>query len=168
MNNDLHFSSKKSDWQTPSYLFDYFNERYKFTLDPCASDDNHLCEKYYTIEQDGLAQSWEGERVFMNPPYGKEIGKWVKKAHDESKNNCLVIAMLPARTCTDWFHKYCAGYEITFLKRRIKFIGCSDNGAPFPSMVVKFSSWGLKVVNHGIYDTLNHRELINRSNNANH
>ena len=83
MNNDVHFSSVKKDWSTPKYLFNYFNDHFNFTLDPCATKENALCEKYFTIEENGLNQSWENETVFMNPPYGRYITeKWVKKAYE--------------------------------------------------------------------------------------
>ena len=80
-----------------------------------------------------------GWRVFCNPPYGRVIGEWVKKAYQESKQpNTLVVMLLPARTDTRWFHDYIYGKaEIRFVKGRLKFGGC-DNPAPFPSMIVIF------------------------------
>ena len=73
------FTSNKDNWETPRHILEFLNNSgYNFTLDPCASDTNHICDKYYTKEQDGLIQDWTGEIVFCNPPYGKEIGKWVK------------------------------------------------------------------------------------------
>lgn len=163
MNTDLHFSSDKDDWGTPSYLFDYLNDIYHFTLDPCASDDNHLCDKYYTKHDDGLSKSWEGERVFMNPPYGKEIGKWIKKAAESTKLGATTIALLPSRTCTDWFHKYIAGNTIIFINKRIKFSG-ADSGAPFPSMIVKFNAYETHEGSDrdGLYKTLNIKDLTSR------
>ena len=138
----LMFSSKKHDWQTPQEFFDKLNEEFRFTLDPCANDHNHKCEKYYTAEQDGLKQDWSDEVVFCNPPYGRELPKWVKKCYDETENgNCKCTVMLiPARTDTRWFHEYIyKKTEVRFCKGRIKF-GGSQYGAPFPSMVVVF--WG--------------------------
>ena len=79
MNTDLMFSSKTVQWSTPQDFFDELNEEFGFTLDPCADEFNHKCEKYFTKEQNGLLQSWEGETVFCNPPYGREIGVWVQK-----------------------------------------------------------------------------------------
>ena len=70
--NSVHFSTGKDDWGTPQDLFDALNKEFNFTLDPCADDKNHKCDKYYTIEQDGLAQSWAGETVFCNPPYSRK------------------------------------------------------------------------------------------------
>lgn len=131
------FSSKKMDWETPQDFFDKLNVEFHFTLDPCANEQNAKCKKFYTIEQDGLAQSWQGEIVFCNPPYGRELSKWVEKAYKESrKPNTIVVMLIPARTDTKYFHQYIyKKSEIRFIKGRLKF-GNSTNGAPFPSMVV--------------------------------
>lgn len=140
MNTELMFSSKTDQWSTPQNFFDRLNEEFCFTLDPCADDQNHKCEKYFTKEQDGLLQSWEGERVFCNPPYGKETQHWVKKCFEEVYcGNCEIAVMLiPARTDTKWFHRYIyQKAEIRFVKGRIKF-GDQRNSAPFPSMIVVF------------------------------
>jgi site-specific DNA-methyltransferase (adenine-specific) len=141
-NRDLKglFSSATDDWATPQAFFDELNSEFHFTLDPCASPTNAKCERYYTREQDGLFKDWQGERVFCNPPYGREIAKWVHKCYIESrKKNTLVVALLPARTDTQWFHNliYHKAREIRFIKGRLRF-GGSDVNAPFPSMVVIF------------------------------
>ena len=139
MINQGLMTSKTDEWVTPQDLFDEFNAKFGFTLDPCATPENAKCEKFYTKEDDGLSRDWSGEVVFMNPPYGREIGKWVKKA-SEIAGGGLVVALLPARTDTRWFHNYIykqTGVEIRFIKGRIKF-GGSKNSAPFPSMVVIF------------------------------
>lgn len=104
----VHFSSKSDDWSTPQELFDLLDARFQFTLDPCASPDNAKCVLYYTPENDGLAASWYRHRVFMNPPYGRQIGAWVKKAYDEAQAGALVVCLLPARVDTKWWHDYCA------------------------------------------------------------
>lgn len=141
MNTEVMFSSKTDLWSTPQWKFDELNEEFHFTLDPCATDENHKCDKYFTKEQDGLSQDWGQDTVYINPPYGREIGKWVEKASETHKayNNTLVM-LLPARTDTKWFHKYIYKKEnvsIDFLEGRLKF-GDSKNSAPFPSMVVIF------------------------------
>lgn len=137
MNKNLMFSSKRMDWETPQDFFDKLNVEFHFTLDPCANEQNAKCKKFYTIEQDGLTQSWQGEIVFCNPPYGRELSKWVEKAYKESrKPNTIVVMLIPARTDTKYFHQYIyKKSEIRFIKGRLKF-GNSTNGAPFPSMVV--------------------------------
>lgn len=133
------FSSQTDNWATPQWLFNKLDKEFSFTLDACASADNAKCAKYYTREQDGLKQNWGGQRVFCNPPYGKEIGKWVAKCSDEAKKvNTLCVMLIPARTDTKWFHEYIYNKaEVRFLKGRLKF-GDSKNSAPFPSMVVIF------------------------------
>ena len=131
------FSSKTDDWETPQDLFDELDKQFHFTLDPCATPENAKCEKYFTKEQNGLLQSWEGESVFVNNPYSDNL-RWVKKAYRESrKPDTTVVMLLPARTDTRWFHLYCAKGTIWFLKGRLKF-GGQENSAPFPSMVVIF------------------------------
>ena len=141
MNTEVMFSNKTDRWATPQDFFDKLNEEFRFTLDPCADEFNHKCEKYYTKEDDGLVQSWRGETVFCNPPYGREIGSWVKRYYMHSVIDCgLVVMLIPARTDTKWFHDYIynkSNVEIRFIKGRLKF-GDSKNSAPFPSMVVIF------------------------------
>lgn len=141
MNTEAMFSSKTNDWTTPQDFFDKLNLEFRFTLDPCADASNHKCARYYDREQDGLSRDWEGERVFCNPPYGKEIGKWVQKSFEESKKkNTLVVMLIPARTDTKYFHDYIYGKaEIRFIRGRLKF-GNSKTAAPFPSMVVIFKN----------------------------
>ena len=141
MNTDVMFSSKTDQWETPQDLFDELNNEFGFTLDPCADDKNNKCKKYFTKEIDGLSQCWKGESVFCNPPYGREIGSWVRKCYLHGKvENGIAVMLIPARTDTRWFHEYIynkKNVEVRFLKGRLKF-GGSKNSAPFPSMVVIF------------------------------
>lgn len=133
------FSSTTDLWATPQAFFDQLNAEFHFTLDPCANDDNHKCAKYYTEQQDGLAQDWGGQIVFCNPPYGRAIGAWVKKCYEESrKPNTLVVMLIPARTDTSYFHDYIYHKaELRFIRGRLHF-NEAPQGAPFPSMVVVF------------------------------
>lgn len=134
------FSSAKDEWATPQEFFDLLNEAYNFTLDPCALPHNAKCKKFYTPQEDGLAQSWEGEVVFCNPPYGRAIADWVRKCSEEAKkSSTTVVALLPARTDTRYFHDYIYHHakKIIFIRGRLKFGGCK-NSAPFPFMVVEF------------------------------
>ena len=121
----VHFSSKSNEWYTPQYLFDELNEKYQFTLDPCASHENAKCDKYFTIEDDGLTKDWSKDIVFMNPPYGRNIKHWIKKAYEESVKGATVVCLIPARTDTTYWHDYIFNnaYNIKFLKGRIKFGG---------------------------------------------
>ena len=137
MNNKVMFSSKKEDWETPQDFFDKLSEEFHFTLDAAASLENAKCANYFTKEQDGLAKSWGGQVVWLNPPYGRyTTGLWVKKAYEEhQRTGCTVVMLLPARTDTIWFHNYILGKaEIRFVKGRLKFGGGKDP-APFPSLV---------------------------------
>jgi site-specific DNA-methyltransferase (adenine-specific) len=128
-------SSKTPEWATPQSFFDELNREFYFTLDPCSTHENAKCERHYTKEDDGLSQNWGGEKVFCNPPYGRELPKWVKKCYEESRH-ADVVMLIPARTDTRWFHDYIYGKaEIRFVKGRLKF-GNSKQSAPFPSMVV--------------------------------
>jgi len=146
----LMFSSKSSEWETPTEFYDKLNRKFGFTLDPCATHENNKCDKYYTIEDDGLSHSWKGETVFVNPPYG-HVGKWVKKAYQEStENGATVVMLIPSRTDTKYWHDYImqSASAIYFIKGRLKFYnqvivdftGKTElSPAPFPSVVVVFS-----------------------------
>jgi len=136
--DDVHFSSETVEWPTPDWFMERLKSKYTFTLDPCATAENAKCKKFYTIEENGLLQSWKGERVFMNPPFGRDVtGKWVEKAYYEfCTNNVKTVALLPVRTDTRWFHNFIYHKaEIEFIKGRLNFVG-GKHGAPFPSMVV--------------------------------
>ena len=135
MNTATMFSSKKHDWETPDEFFTELNKEFNFTLDVCAHKHNAKLPRYFSPEENGLKQDWSKERCYMNPPYGREIEKWVKKAYEESKKGALVVALLPARTDTRWFHRYVyKKAEIRFIKGRLKFKG-AKHSAPFPSML---------------------------------
>ena len=126
------FTSNTDLWETNQDFFDSLNREFHFDLDACALPENAKCERYFTPEEDGLKQEWNGT-VWCNPPYGRQIGKWVEKAY---KSGCTVVMLIPARTDTRWFHDYIYGKaEIRFVRGRLKF-GESKNRAPFPSMVV--------------------------------
>ena len=137
MNTDLMFSSNSNEWATPQDFYEKLNEEFNFTLDPAADDNNHKCTKYFTEKENGLLQNWGGNIVFCNPPYGKVIGDWVKKAYEEArKPNTTVVMLIPARTDTKYFHEYIyKKHEIRFIRGRLKF-GDSKNAAPFPSMII--------------------------------
>jgi len=134
---EVHFKSTRLDHATPDAVFKQLDEEFHCTLEPCATPENAKCEEYFTPEVDGLKQEWHG-RVFMNPPYGREIGKWMRKAYEECKvkGNCeLVVCLIPSRTDTRWWHDYVMkADEIRFIKGRLKFDG--KNSAPFPSCIV--------------------------------
>ena len=142
--NEVLFSSKKMDWCTPQIFFDALDKEFNFTLDAAATDKNAKCAEYFTPENDGLSQSWETDgAVFCNPPYGREIGKWVKKACEEAESGITIVLLIPARTDTTYFHDYIFGKaEVRFVRGRLKFTDDDGNAAapaPFPSAVVIYN-----------------------------
>lgn len=136
--SSVHFSSKTDDWATPLEFFETVNDEFHLLWDVCASHRNAKLPLYWTVEQDGLKADWRGKRIWMNPPYGRVIGKWIAKAATGGAELC--VCLLPARTDTRWFHNHINGNpnaEVRFLKGRLKF-GGAKNAAPFPSMLVIF------------------------------
>lgn len=132
------FSSRTDEWPTDPSVFAELDERYgPLTLDPCATAENAKCPRHFSREENGLAQEWTG-RVFMNPPYGRTIGEWLRKAWWAAQSGAeIVVCLVPARTDTRWWHEYAMRGEIEFLRGRLRF-GDSTNSAPFPSAVVVF------------------------------
>lgn len=151
------FTSTTDEWPTPQDLFDTLHAEFNFTLDPCADASNAKCTKFYTREDDGLAQDWSGS-VFMNPPYGREMSRWVAKAYEESVKGSTVVCLIPARTDTAYWHDYVMkAHEVRFIRKRLHFANdrhaqrkaegkASAHNAPFPSVVVVFRPG----VNHGL------------------
>jgi site-specific DNA-methyltransferase (adenine-specific) len=135
----VHFSQKSNEWATPQDVFDKLDSMFgPFSLDPCATPENAKCERFFTAKEDGIKQDWGTHTVFMNPPYGRQIGRWIAKAYHESLQGAMVVCLIPARTDTAYWHDYVmrAG-EVYLLRGRIKFVG-SNSSAPFPSCVVVF------------------------------
>jgi phage N-6-adenine-methyltransferase len=136
----VHFSSTTPEWETPQDLFDELDRIFGgFTLDPCATAENAKCSRYFTVADNGLSQRWRG-KVFMNPPYGREIGRWVEKAWRESQDGALIVCLLPARVDTRWWHDYAGKGYVFFLRGRLKFSAAS-HCAPFPSAIVIFGKY---------------------------
>jgi phage N-6-adenine-methyltransferase len=132
------FSSASEVWATPQALFDALNKRFNFKTDVCALSENAKCERFFSPERDGLRQIWTGV-CWMNPPYGRSIGKWVEKAYESSQQGAVVVCLLPARTDTQWWHSFVAkATEIVFLPGRLQFGGVIKD-APFPSAIVVFT-----------------------------
>jgi site-specific DNA-methyltransferase (adenine-specific) len=133
------FTSNTDLWSTPQKFFDELNKEFTFKLDVCANDTNHKVSRYFTKETNGLEQDWHPHTCWMNPPYGREIKHWVKKAYEESLLGAVVVCLLPSRTDTTWWHDYVMkSKDIRFIRGRLKF-GDSVNSAPFPSAVVVFN-----------------------------
>ncbi|MFN0218849.1 MAG: DNA N-6-adenine-methyltransferase [Hyphomicrobium sp.] len=132
------FTSRSEEWPTPQTFFDRLHDEFNFTLDPCATSENAKCPRFFTKDQDGLAQDWGPERVFCNPPYGKQISKWAQKAWLSSKRGALVVLLVHARTDTKWFHDFVYGKaELRFVRGRLKF-GDGIQSAPFPTLVAVY------------------------------
>jgi site-specific DNA-methyltransferase (adenine-specific) len=132
------------EWGTPQSFFDSLNEEFRFTLDVAATYQNAKCLRFFTIEDDGLSKDWSGERCWMNPPYGRDIKDWVKKAYEESIRGALVVALVPSRTDTHWWHEYAMkARDIRFVKGRLSFTEGHKNNpgshnATFPSAVLVY------------------------------
>lgn len=146
MNFKAFSMSQDSTWTTPKGLFDELHKKYRFGLDAAALSTSTLVpESWYGPDhldekrRDALSRSWlsdtKTQTVWLNPPYGRLIGLFLKKASEEATKGATVVCLIPARTDTRWFHEYCLNYEIKFIKGRLKF-GSSTNSAPFPSALV--------------------------------
>jgi phage N-6-adenine-methyltransferase len=132
----VHYKSLTSLWETPANLFKKVDEEFHFTLDVCALPENAKCKRFFSPDEDGLKQPWDGI-CWMNPPYGREIGKWMEKAFNESQKGVVVVCLVPARPDTEWWHRFALRGEIRFLRGRLKF-GKAKSGAPFPSAIIIF------------------------------
>ena len=128
-------SSKTIVWETPRWLFDALNKEFGFTLDVCATADNAKCSRFFTEADNGLLKDWGTDICWMNPPYGREIGEWMVKANNAANMGATVVVLIPARTDTEWWHRYAMKHEIRFLRGRLKF-GEATEFAPFPSAIV--------------------------------
>jgi site-specific DNA-methyltransferase (adenine-specific) len=135
--NQVHFSSQKDTWATPQDFFDKLNNIHNFTLDVCAQPDSAKCPVYYTKEDDAFTKPWAGT-IWMNPPYGRQIGKWMKRAYEASLTGAKVVCLVPARTDTNWWWEFARKGDIEFIRGRLKFGGVQTS-APFPSAVVVFN-----------------------------
>lgn len=140
-NSYAPFSRTRDDWETPDDFFQDLDREFHFGLDVCATKDNAKCENFFSPKQDGLKQNWWGYgTVWCNPPFGRQVGSWVKKAVEESDRGVTTVMLLPARVDTAWFHDYCyrkENVDIRFLRGRLKFKWASYN-SPFPIMIIIF------------------------------
>ncbi len=133
-----YHSSQSVEWSTPQLLFDALHAEFGFTLDAAAQPHNAKCPRFFTPEDDGLAQPWAGEVVWCNPPYGQfNVARWIQKGFEESRNGATVVMLVPSRTDARWFHDFAKRGEIRFIRGRLKFGGAKDN-APFASLLVVF------------------------------
>jgi len=133
-------TTRSEEWETPQWLYDILDAEFHFRLDPCATAENAKCENYFTVKDNGLWQDWfVYDSIFMNPPYGRGIKKWIQKAFEESQRGCTVVCLIFNRSDTRWFHDWVLGKaaEIRVIKGRLTF-GGSPNSAPFPSIIVVY------------------------------
>jgi phage N-6-adenine-methyltransferase len=137
-NMKVHYASEKQTWETPQDFFDLMDSEFHFDVDVCAEDETAKCNIYYTVDDDGLSKEWNSI-CWMNPPYGREIGKWMKKAYESAEySGATVVCLVPARTDTKWWHNYAMkANEVRFIRGRLRF-GNATASAPFPSAVVVF------------------------------
>jgi site-specific DNA-methyltransferase (adenine-specific) len=136
---------QKDKWGTPPGLYKKLNDEFHFTLDPCAEPHTAKCEKYYTIEDDGLSKDWQGEVVFCNPPYSNgNIDLWMEKCYNESKKpNTTVVALVAVSTSSKWWHYYIMNKaQLRFIERRVKFMDAPYT-ATFSSVIVVFGRTGI-------------------------
>lgn len=133
----VHFSSERMDWATPPALFAALDAEFGFTLDAAALPHNAKCARYFTPADDALAQDWGAGVVWLNPPYGRQIAAFMRKAYEASLAGATVVCLVPARTDTAWWHDVAARGEVRFLRGRVRFEGAA-HGAPFPSAIVVF------------------------------
>lgn len=144
-NADRLFSSAKQDWATPPHVFRYFDEKYHFQLDAAAREDNALCERFIGPETDSLSVPWQAQTVWLNPPYGRGVGRWVEKAYREAKAGKTVGVLIFARTDTRWWHDFVMKSLVVYLIRgRLKFVagdGSASNPATAPSCFVVFGRY---------------------------
>ena len=128
------FNRPKVDYETPDEIFDPLDREFGFTIDVCALPENAKCKKFFSPSDDGLTQEWSGV-CWMNPPFGREMKKWVKKAHDEWEKGATVVCLLPARTNTAWWHDWVMKGEVRFIRGEVAFKG-QKNGLWMPMAIV--------------------------------
>jgi hypothetical protein len=122
-------TSLSPHWATPKWLYDELGKEFHFDFDPCPLRN--------VTSYNGLTDLW-GSSNFINPPYGRDIGKWIKKAYEVAQGGARCVLLIPSRTDTKWWHDYIMkADEIRFIKGRLKF-GDSKNSAPFPSCIAIF------------------------------
>lgn len=127
--NNGRYNGNGRHWATPPEVFDPLHAEFNFTLDPCATPRTAKCLRYFTEVEDGLAQDWGTERVFMNPPYGREVYAWTKKARESAARGALVVGLLPASTDLKWWHDDVVGHaaEVRYIRGRVRFL----TGGPY-------------------------------------
>lgn len=123
--NNGRYNGNGREWRTPPELFNDLDLEFDFTLDPCTTPDNPLRTPLFFTEADnGLEQDWKDHVVFMNPPYGREVAAWTRKARSEVARGCsVVVGLLPASTDLRWWHEDVVGHaEVRYIRGRVRFL----------------------------------------------
>jgi site-specific DNA-methyltransferase (adenine-specific) len=135
--------SKTEDWATPGWLFRRLHREFDFTIDVAAAAHNTKCPRYYTIEQNGLEQSWAGERVWANPPWDhKNLTAFTTKAvREKDDHGVLSVFLVPVKSDQGWFHRNVIPHEVRLIEGRIEFIPVAGDAsnAPLPACIVVIS-----------------------------
>lgn len=135
------FSAKSVEYETPQAFFDALDVEFHFTLDVAASIENAKCLVFYTRDQDGLSQSWTGT-CWCNPPYGRDLPRWIRKAVESARAGTTTVMLIPARTNTNWWHDLVMVHGVVrFVRGRLRFNG-GRHGLPFPLAVVVIQKSG--------------------------
>jgi site-specific DNA-methyltransferase (adenine-specific) len=131
------FKSDKHDWGTPKPFWVRLDAEFRFELDACAHAGNFKHPNYLTVEDDALSCDWGGKVVWLNPPYGDQLKRWMEKAAAEARKGATVVCLVPARTDTAWWHRHVHGiaHEVRLVSGRLRFEGAPST-APFPSAVI--------------------------------
>lgn len=157
-------SSLSVEWRTPQNLFDLLDAEFRFAIDVTPMEGRPLRDDLGQLVGDALAlPSWPPGPVWMNSPYGKALPFWLERAHREALNGNTVVALIPARTDTAWWHDYVMGREIRFLRGRLTFRrpNSSSGRCPFPSAIVIFRPEYLRIdlrADTGVFQQDVHRE----------
>jgi site-specific DNA-methyltransferase (adenine-specific) len=142
--NNGRYNGNGRLWETPPEIFQPLNDEFHFNLDPCASKKTAKCERFFTERDDGLTRSWGASRVFMHPPYGREIYAWTRKSREAQSKGALVVGLLPASTDLAWWHEdivpgiAIGSVEVRYIRGRVRFLTGGPYRASgfFPSVVV--------------------------------
>ena len=116
--NKVHFMSSTDDWETPQWFFDKLNDEFCFNLDPCASDENHKCEKYYTIDDDGIGKNWGGTECFAIPHTGDKLVNGLEKHITKVKKTTRswLCLFLPEQTPNGFINTFTTSLKSGLLK----------------------------------------------------
>ena len=142
--NKARWQSKRPNpiQRTPDGLFRQLDAEFGFTLDAASSDLNHKCDRYFTVDDDGLGQDWGQEHVWLNPPFGHGLREWMRKAWESAQSGALVVVLVPSATDMDWWHDYVSrADEVRFIRGRVSFLaenGDRGSNAFFPVSIVIF------------------------------